>query len=433
MLQSVGMKDTSELFEHIPESLRLTDKLDIPGPLSEMELRRHAADLSIRNADSGKYITFLGGGIADHYIPSTVPAIIGRSEFYTSYTPYQPEISQGNLQSIFEFQSLICELTGMDVANASMYDGATALAEAALMASSITGRTEWLVSPCVHPAYRDTMRTYAWASGCEVVEAGRSGILTDIEDFSKRISEKTACLIMQSPNFFGAIESLSTIEPVVHQNGALLVISFDPISLGQLKPPGEFNADICTAEGQSLGIPMGFGGPLLGLFACKKQYVRQMPGRLVGASTDTEGRRAYTLTLQTREQHIRREKATSNICTNEALLALAATVYLATLGKNGMRSVANLCLQKSHYAAESIADLPGFELQDDAKFFKEFVVKCKIPARQVNGTLASKGIIGGLDLGEFYPDMANHMLICVTEKRTEAEIKNLVEVLSECK
>jgi len=430
MLDSIGAAAVSELFEQVPPQLMLQRPLDIPGPLSEIELRRYAADLGKRNLDLESYVSFLGAGIYDHYIPATVPAVIGRSEFYTSYTPYQPEISQGNLQSIFEFQTLICQLTAMDVANASMYDGATALAEAALMASSITGRTEWLVSSCVHPAYRDTMRTYAWATGCELVEIGRSGILTDFADMSRRITDNTACVAVQNPNFFGALESLGEAESLAHERGALFVVCFDPISLGLLKPPGEFNADICVAEGQPLGIPAGFGGPLLGLFACKKQYVRQMPGRIVGATTDTAGRRGYTLTLQTREQHIRRERATSNICTNEALYALAAAVYLTSLGKQGLRQVAELCVHKAHYAAELISSLPDYELPFEGYFFKEFVVRSDKPISELNRRLVGKKIIGGLDLERFYPDLAGHMLLCVTEMRTSEEIRALVEELA---
>ena len=431
MLESIGAASISELFDQIPDDLVMQRPLDIPGPLSEIEIRSHASALSKENASLGDYAGFLGAGIYDHYIPSTVGAVIGRSEFYTSYTPYQPEISQGNLQSIFEFQTLACELTGMEVANASMYEAASALAEAALMATSITGRKEWVVSSTVHPAYREVMRTYAWASGCSLLEAGRNGILTDFQDMSRLVTAETACVIVQNPNFFGALESLAEAESLAHQNGALFIVSCDPISLGLLKPPGEYNADICVAEGQPLGIPMSFGGPLLGVFACKKKLVRQMPGRVVGATVDAEGRRGYTLTLQTREQHIRRERATSNICTNEALVALASAVYLTTLGKHGLRQVANLCLQKAHYAMETIADLQGYSVPFDVPFFKEFVVKCDKPIAESNQRLLKKKIVGGLDLGRFYPDLAGHMLVCVTEMRTRDEIHALVEGLAE--
>lgn len=430
MLDAIGIDDIDDLFEPIPEQLKLQRPLNIPGPLSEMDLAKFTKQISKRNINIDDYICFLGAGIYDHYIPATVPEIIGRSEFYTSYTPYQPELSQGNLQSIFEFQTLICRLTGMEVANASMYDGATALAEAAIMASSITGRNEWLISDCIHPAYRETMHTYAWATGCTIIEEGRAGIKTDIRKLYSRISKNTACVVIQNPNFFGTIEDITYAAELAHNNGALFIACVDLISLGLLKPPGQVDADICVGEGQSLGIHPSFGGPLLGFFSCKKKYIRQMPGRIVGATVDAVGKRGYALTLQTREQHIRRERATSNICTNEALNALAATVYLSTLGKSGLKHIAHLCLQKAHYAAESISDLPGYEMPFKASFIKEFVIKANKPVQEINRSLIKKNIIGGLDLGKFYPDLKDHMLLCVTEKRTVEEINSLVEGLS---
>jgi glycine dehydrogenase subunit 1 len=410
----------------IPESLLLKDSLNIPGPLSEMELLRQAKTLAAADSNLDDSICFLGAGVYDHYIPATVPAIIGRSEFYTAYTPYQPELSQGNLQAIFEFQTMICELTGMEVANASMYDCATGLAEAAMMASSITGRSRWLTATSVHPTYRETLKTYAWASGSELIETDRNGILTDVSSVKAQLDDGVACVIVQSPNFFGAIEQLAELSAAAHEKGALFIICFNPISLGLLNPPGEYCADICVGEGQPLGVPTGFGGPMLGLFACRKEHMRHMPGRLVGATVDHEGRRGYTLTLQTREQHIRRERATSNICTNEALCALAATVYLSTLGKTGLKEVSNLCMQKAHYAAEQISKLPDFEIPFAGKFFHEFVVKSAKPISEINARLAELGIIGGLDLERFYPELAGHMLLCVTEKRTKQEIDALI-------
>ncbi len=451
MLESIGASSVAELFEQIPAELHLDAKPshDGPGvnswtimaettmaettmaeePLSEIELRRHFAELAAKNSTTDECPSFLGAGIYDHYIPSTVPAIISRAEFYTSYTPYQPEISQGTLQSIFEFQTLVCELTGMEVANASLYDGATALVEAAHMASHITKRTEWVVSSCVNPAYRETLRTYAWASEYTLVEDGRSGVVTDFASLASRVSDKTACVIVQNPNFFGSIEAMEDAEKLAHSNGALFVVAFDPISLGLLKTPGDYNADIAVGEGQSLGIPQAFGGPLLGLFACKQQFVRQMPGRVVGATKDVDGKPGYVLTLQTREQHIRREKATSNICSNQGLCALAATVYLSTVGKQGLRQVAELCAQKSHYLADEIAKLPGYEVQSGARFLKEFVVKCPRPVGEINAKLRDCRTIGGLDLARFYPELADHMLLCVTEKRSKQEIDALVEGL----
>ena len=428
MLESIGVSSVAELLEQIPDELRMRGKLVLPEPMSEIELRRHFTRLAAGNASA--LPCFLGGGIYDHYIPSTVPAILGRSEFYTSYTPYQPEISQGTLQSIFEFQTLICDLTAMEVANASLYDGASALAEAALMASSITERTEWVVSSCVNPTYRETLRTYAWASGHRLVEEGREGFITDFARLGKAVGENTACVIVQNPNFFGSLESMAEAEALAHSSGAMFIVSFDPISLGLLKPPGEYNADIAVGEGQSLGIPMAFGGPLLGLFACKREFMRQMPGRVVGATTDTQGRKGYVLTLQTREQHIRREKATSNICTNQGLCALAATVYLSTLGKQGLRQIAELCVAKSHYLQEQVSDASGGMSPRSRAFFKEFVVRCPRPVNEVNAALRERGVIGGLDLGRFYPELAKHMLLCVTEKRTREEMDALVEGLA---
>lgn len=427
MLDSLRIGSKAELFDMIPDSISLKDtSLDLPGPLSEMELLRHSTEIGKSNANLSDHVSFLGAGVYDHFIPATVPAIIGRSEFYTAYTPYQPELSQGNLQSIFEFQTLICELTGMEVANASMYDGATAVAESAIMASAITGRSQWIVPKSVHPSYRETLRTYAWASDHQMVETSMDGITTDLEEIRTHLSENTACVIIQSPNFFGAIEQLAKISKDAHAKGALFIVCFNPISLGLLKPPGEYDADICVGEGQPLGVPASFGGPLLGLFACKKEHVRHMPGRLVGATVDREGRRGYTLTLQTREQHIRRERATSNICTNEALCALSAAAYLSTLGKSGLREVSNLCLQKAHYAADEIAKIPGFKVPSRSQFFHEFVIKCPVPVSEINKRLMEKGIIGGLALERFYPEMAGHMLICVTEKRTKDEIDALI-------
>ncbi len=431
MLEALGLSDVSDLFAAVPDDIRLSRDLDIPGPLSEPELHRRAVQIAARNRDLSTFPSFLGAGVYDHYIPSTVPAVVGRSEFYTSYTPYQPEMSQGNLQTIFEFQTMISRLTGMEVANASMYDGASALAEAAMMANSITGRAKWLVSRAVHPAYRETMRTYAWAAGFTIEEIALNGILTDLRSLESAMADDVACVVVQYPNFFGTVEDLAQVERIAHQHGALFIVSCDPISLGLLKPPGEYNADICVGEGQSLGIAAGYGGPLLGLMACKKQYVRQMPGRLVGATVDANGKRSYTLTLQTREQHIRRERATSNICTNQALNALAATVYLATLGPAGLRRVAEICCERTRYFEEKVRDLEGFGVICGDKAVKECVIKCNTSVTALNARLLDRGIIGGLDLGRFYPEFADHMLVCVTEQRTRKEIDRLVECLAE--
>ena len=430
MLASIGASSVADLFASVPESICLENDLSVPGPLSEPELSTHAMNLAAANANLQQYISFLGAGIYDHYIPSTVPAIVGRSEFYTSYTPYQPEMSQGNLQVIFEFQTMVCRLSGMDVANASMYDAASALAEAAMMANSITGRSRWLASRALHPSHRQTLETYAWAAGFSIEEVALSGIVTDLEDLRRRIGPDVACVMVQYPNFLGSVEDLAEVERITHENGALLIVTFDPICLGLLQPPGSFGADICVGEGQSLGISTGFGGPLLGLMSCKKQFVRQMPGRLVGATIDGDGKRSYTLTLQTREQHIRRERATSNICTNQALNALAATVYLSTLGPEGLRRIAELCFEKAHYAAERISGTSDWDVPYGYRFVKEFVAKCSRPVSDVNAQLREEGIVGGLDLGRFYPEFEGHMLICVTEKRTRGDLDRLVECLA---
>lgn len=431
MLDLIGLSSVSDIFSCIPDAVHLTRDLEIPDPLSEPELASHALEIAGLNGDLSSYACFLGAGVYDHYIPATVSAITGRSEFYTSYTPYQPEMSQGNLQSIFEFQTMVCRLTGMDVANASMYDGASALSEAALMASSITGRTRWIVSRTVHPSYRQTMLTFAQAAGYAVDETPMSEIVTDLRALESRVGDDVACVIVQQPNFLGTVEDLARMRHIAASKGALFIVSVDPVCLGILKPPGEYDADICVGEGQPLGIAPGFGGPLLGLMACKKQYVRQMPGRLVGATVDANGARSYTLTLQTREQHIRRERATSNICTNQAINALSAAVYLATLGPAGLQHVARLCFDKAHYAAKRVAAVDGFAVPYGDRFVKEFVARCDRPVREINQRLLDRGMIGGFDLGRFYPELAGHMLLCVTEKRTRTEIDRLVECIGE--
>jgi glycine dehydrogenase subunit 1 len=360
-----------------------------------------------------------------------VDHIISRSEYYTAYTPYQAEVSQGTLQTIYEFQSLICELTGMEAANASMYDGATAAAEAALLAHAHTGRDEILVAGSLNPNYRKVLDTYCGSIKLKVdrlplvEEEGR----VDAEAVKAKISDKVACVIVQTPNFFGLLEEVTKIEPLVHSVGALLVLVCDPISLGILKTPGEYHADVAVGEGQALGNGLYLGGPYLGYFACNRSLIRRMPGRIVAATSDNRGRTGYVMTLQTREQHIRREKATSNICTNQALCALSACVYLSLMGKAGIRKVAELCLQKGHYAADQIAGIDGYSLRFATPFFKEFVITTPLPAREVVGRLSDKNILAGMDLGIFDPKLKNELLVCVTEKRTKQEIDYLVEQL----
>ncbi len=429
MLEKIGVRDFSGLIQTIPDSLCLQDELKLPPPLSELELTRLLGEMASRNKDAGQMICFLGGGAYDHFVPAIVDHIISRSEYYTAYTPYQAEVSQGTLQTIYEFQSLICELTGMDVANASMYDGASATAEAALLAHALTGRDEILVAGSLNPNYRQVINTYCRSIKMKVRSLPLMEGLIDVEQTKENISDKVACVIIQTPNFLGLLENAKEIEPLVHSVGALLVLVCDPISLGILKTPGEYNADITVGEGQALGNNLNLGGPYLGYFATKQSLIRRMPGRIVAATTDTEGRIGYVMTLQTREQHIRREKATSNICTNQALCALSACVYLSVMGKSGIRKVAELCLQKSHYAAKQINEINGFKNRFDAPFFKEFVIETPLPPKKIIRSLLKKNIFAGVDLGLFDRKLKNQRLICVTEKRTKEEIDILADEL----
>ncbi|MBC7805636.1 MAG: aminomethyl-transferring glycine dehydrogenase subunit GcvPA [Akkermansiaceae bacterium] len=434
MLAAIGVGSVAELFDTIPSAILESADFDGVSPmLDDISLRKHLIALSSKNADMDRYPCFLGAGIYDHYIPPVVGHVTGRSEFYTAYTPYQPEVSQGVLQSIYEFQTLISRLTGMEVANASMYDGATALAEAVLMACDITKRTGVLVAKTLHPAYRQTMRTYLESHTENIAEVGyvaetgaiNGGALTEA------IGDDTACIVVQHPNFFGTIEDLRALADAAHVKGALLLVSVDPIALGVLETPGALGADIVTGEGQSLGCYPAFGGPLLGLLTCRKDYIRRIPGRIVGATVDIENTRAYVMTLRTREQDIRRDTATSNICTNQALFALAATVYLSAMGKTGFAQVANLCVRKAHYAATEIAKLPGYELVfPEAPFFKEFVVRMPDAPEAINKRLLEAGILGGLPLAADYPELGeNAALLCVTEQRSKEEIDALVVAL----
>ncbi|MBC8142952.1 MAG: aminomethyl-transferring glycine dehydrogenase subunit GcvPA [Armatimonadetes bacterium] len=433
MLTAIGAASVAELFDSIPSAVQ--DAADFSGvapALDDISLRKHLIALSSKNADMDRFPCFLGAGIYDHYIPPVVGSITGRSEFYTAYTPYQPEVSQGVLQSIYEFQTLISRLTGMEVANASLYDGATALAEAVLMACDLTKRRGVVVAKTVHPAYRQTLATYMESFADSVDEVGyigETGAL-NANDLASAITDATACVVVQHPNFFGTIEDLQAIADAAHAKGALLLVSVDPIALGVLEPPGALGADIVTGEGQSLGCYPAFGGPLLGLLACRKEYLRRIPGRIVGATVDIENTRAYVMTLRTREQDIRRDTATSNICTNQALFALAATVYLSAMGKAGFAQVANLCVQKAHYAQSEIAKLDGYEaLFPNAPFFKEFVVRTPEAPERINERLLAAGMLGGLPLADTYPELGNAMLLCVTEQRSKAEIDALVAAL----
>ncbi|MGE5588880.1 MAG: aminomethyl-transferring glycine dehydrogenase subunit GcvPA [Clostridia bacterium] len=429
MLAQIGVSSVDELFSDIPREVRLGRDLHLPKAMSEYELARHMAALAGKNTTTDELVSFLGAGSYDHFVPSVVRHIVSRSEFYTAYTPYQAEISQGMLQAIFEYQTLMCQLTAMDVSNASLYDGATAVAEAAAMACRQTRRQQVVTSVAVHPEYRATLKTYTRNLGIDVAEAGMRDGSTDLEELERLVSSTTACVVLQSPNFLGSVEAMAAAAEIAHRHGALFVACVDPISLGILAPPGEYGADIAVGEGQGLGSAMSFGGPYLGFLTCRQELIRNMPGRVAGETRDSQGRRGYILTLQAREQHIRRERATSNICSNEALSALAAAVYLSWLGKDGTREVADLCLQKAHYAFDRITAIPGFAPASPAPFFKEFAVRMPVPPEQANAALLRSRVLGGLPLGRYYPDLHDVMLIAVTEKRTKDEIDSLCRAL----
>jgi glycine dehydrogenase subunit 1 len=432
MLEAIGAASVDELFEVIPEAMRLKRPLALPPALCELELTQHLAALAARNDHAGSKVCFLGGGSYDHFIPAAVDAIASRGEFYTSYTPYQPEVSQGNLQAMFEYQTLICQLTGLDVSNASLYDGGSAAVEAAMMCLTATRRHGKVVAAAsVNPEHRQIIETYFANLETELVTAPAPEGVVSPKALASLVDDQTACVLIQHPNFFGCLEDVEAIARVAHEAGAMLVVSFDPISVGLLKRPGDLGADVAVAEGQSLGSPMSFGGPYLGIMACREQFVRKMPGRIAGETTDRRGRRCWVLTLQTREQHIRREKATSNICTNHGLYALRAAVYLSLLGPQGLREAAELCTRKSHYAAERLSANARLSLQYDQPFFKEFVVRDR--EGRVAELLASAqdaGFLAGIPLARWYPDLDDCFLVAVTEKRTRREIDALAERLA---
>jgi glycine dehydrogenase subunit 1 len=432
MLESIGLESLEQLFDAIPDDFRLQRPLDLPAALSEMELEQQLGKLAGHNHDVNRKTCFLGGGSYDHFVPAVVDAIASRSEFYTSYTPYQPEVSQGNLQAMFEYQSLICQLTGMDVSNASLYEGGTATLEAVLMAMSVTRRDGKIITlESVHPEYRRILKTYLDDAETELVTLPTPSGSLALDMLDAELDDQTACVVIQHPNFFGCLEDVAAAAELAHQRGALVVHIFDPISLGILKRPGELGVDIAVAEGQSLGTPLLYGGPYLGIMACREQFVRRLPGRIAGQTVDQQGKRCWVLTLQTREQHIRRHKATSNICTNQGLLALRAAIYLATMGPLGMQEAADLCLQKTHYAQEQISSGARFESAFAQPVFKEFVVRDH--ENQVVNLLRDAeqaGILGGIPLGTWYPDLADCFLVTVTEKRTRQEIDTLVHSLA---
>lgn len=432
MLEAIGLESADELFRSIPSDVLLNRKLEITDPLAEPEVIGTMESLAAKNTASQKP-SFLGAGVYSHYSPTIVDHLIQRSEFFTSYTPYQPEISQGTLQYIFEFQTLVCQLTGMDVANASMYDGSTATAEAVLMAQRVTRRDRFLIAQTVHPEYEEVTKTYTQHgdSTFETVAFDKESGRISIEDLNAKLDDKTAALVVQSPNFFGCIEDLQALAEKAHSVGALfIVVVTEAISFGLLKSPGACGADIVVAEGQSFGIPMSFGGPHVGLFACSEKHVRQMPGRLAGIAYDKDGKRGFVLTLATREQHIRRDKATSNICTNQGLIALAATIYMEAMGKKGLQEVAAQNAQKAAYAKKQIAEISGFSIPFSSPTFNEFTVRTTKNANEILEKLrVEKNIIGGIPLSWHYADFPNDFLVCVTETNTKEQIDNLVEAL----
>ncbi|MEZ5358767.1 MAG: aminomethyl-transferring glycine dehydrogenase subunit GcvPA [Candidatus Zixiibacteriota bacterium] len=428
MLETIGVSNISDLFAPIPANLRVSGDLPLPEALTEPEVTRHLEELAAKNRSTR--LSFIGGGIYNHFVPPVVWTLAMRPEFATAYTPYQAEVAQGTLQIIYEFQSHVCRLTGMDVANASMYDGATAMTEAALLAVSHTKRNKILVSETINPHYRDVLKSTIIGLPYEIITIPEKDGLTDFDILTKTIDDSSACVILGQPNFFGYLEDLDVAAKAIHEAGGLFVMVADPISLGILKTPAEYDADIFVGEGQSLGIPQNFGGPLLGLFACKKEFIRKLPGRLAARTTDVDGKPGFVLTLQTREQHIRRDKATSNICTNEALCATAATIYMSLMGKQGIPRVARLSVERSHYLAEKIKTLGDFATWQSHPFFKEFVVDCPVAASDIVAEAAKEDIGAGIDLGRFFPGFEKRLLLAVTEINTIEDCDRLVDFLA---
>ncbi len=431
MLAAIGVTTIEDLFEAVPANHRFP-RLDLPEPLSEMEVAAELSALAEANEHAGDFALFRGAGAYHHFIPSVVNHMLLRGEFYTAYTPYQPEVSQGTLQAIFEYQSMMCALTGMDAANASHYDGATSLAESVTMALEVTRhkRNKVILSAGIHPQYRAVTRTYHQSGSVEIVGDDRRATL---DELAEMLDDDTAMLAVSYPSFFGEIEDLTALAEKVHEAGALLVVVANPLALGLLKSPGAMGADIVVGEGQPLGVPLSYGGPYLGYFATREKYVRKIAGRIIGETVDHDGRRAFVMTLRPREQDIRREKATSNICTNQGLMALAASVYMSLMGKHGMRRVAELGYHKAHYAADQIDALEGYAVVRERPFFHEFLVKCPRPVAEINERLLDAGIIGGYAVEQDYPELKDHMLLCVTEANSRAEIDMLAATLREVK
>jgi glycine dehydrogenase subunit 1 len=430
MLRKIGVKDFDELIATIPESVRLKKPLELPEKLSEFEIIKTLEEYASENITAKTHTCFMGGGAYDHFTPTIVQSVLERPEFKTAYTPYQAEVSQGTLQSMYEFQSMICALTGMDVANASLYDGGSALAEACLMAHNQNRKHKIMLAGTINPFYRQVVDTICTAKDLEfhtfIAEDGSA----DLEALKNAIDDDTSAVVVQQPNAYGSLEDVEEIEKIVHSTKALYIVSVDPVSLGLITPPGDYGADVVVGEGQPLGIPMNFGGPYLGLFACRKKYVRKVPGRLSGVTEDIDGNRGFVLTLQTREQQIKRERATSNICTNQGLIMLAATVYMAAMGKQGLSEVAEQSFRRAHYLAEKIKEIPGFDLAIDRPFFCEFLVETPVPAKEIIDKMAEKGILAGIDTSRF-EDCMEGLLVAVTEKRTREEMDRFAEELKQ--
>jgi glycine dehydrogenase subunit 1 len=429
MLERIGVNSVSELFTGIQPEIRLNRPLNLPEPLSEPEAVSELARLAAANTGTDRLVCFAGADAYDHYVPAIVDTIVSRSEFYTAYTPYQAEVSQGTLQAIYEFQSLVCRLYGTEVANASMYDCASALAESTHMARDITHRNKVLLAASVNPKHIEVVRTYAHGLNIPIELVPLAGNVLDVDVLARMCAADVAALVIQHPNFFGNLEPVRRAGEIVHEAGALLIVSADPISLGALEPPGAYGADIAVGEGQPLGMPLSFGGPYLGLMSTRKKYIRNLPGRIVARTVDTEGKPGYVLALQTREQHIRRERATSNICTNQALCALAASIYLATMGRTGLAEVARQSMAKAHYLANGIAGVRGFSTETTSPFFKEFVVRTPVPAARVVEAGVRHGMLAGVALDRFNPEWKDRLLVAVTEKRTKAEMDGYCQFL----
>lgn len=433
MLKAIGVETQEDLFKQIPESLKKNVKLGIPEALSELELEKKMIKLAQKNIGLGKYMSFLGGGNGERYIPAAIDNITSRCEFLTAYTPYQPEISQGTLQAIYEYQSMICSLTGMDTSNASMYDGATATAEAALMACRIKRKQKITLSKTVDPETQQVIQTYLSGADIELkINAMDENCITDINELKNNLNSETAGVIIQMPNFLGNLEEVKKLEQIVHNAGALLIVMLDPISSGLIKPPGSYNADIVVGEGQSLGCCVMYGGPAFGFMACKEKYMRQLPGRLVGATVDNRGNRAFTLTLQAREQHIRREKSTSNICTNQSLNALTASIYLSSLGPQGIKELANICFQRAHYLANKINEIPGFKIETN-NFFNSFIIRLPedITEEEFQNEMHENNILPGINVGNFYNEIPNSVLVTVTENNSIVELYMYINAIKE--